>query len=93
MDKAALVLKSDGRGRVRRPADRRETLLDEYERSGFLPLKIKDVNRVVLRDVEQFNGQTIVCGIAFACWVKMSKWQIIPYQVRSVRSFVRGVSN
>jgi acetyl esterase/lipase len=30
-----VVLKADGRGRVRTPADRREELLDEYEKSGL----------------------------------------------------------
>ena len=31
----AAILKTDGRGRVRTPAARRESLLDEFERSGL----------------------------------------------------------
>jgi hypothetical protein len=31
---SAEILKQDGRGRVRVPAERRELLLDEFERSG-----------------------------------------------------------
>jgi hypothetical protein len=31
----AAILKTDGRGRVRTPASRRESLLDEFDRSGL----------------------------------------------------------
>ena len=31
----AVILKTDGKGRVRTPAARRESLLDEFERSGL----------------------------------------------------------
>ena len=34
-----LVLKTDSRGRVRTPAERREQLLDEFERSGLSGIK------------------------------------------------------
>jgi hypothetical protein len=80
-------------GRVRRSADRRETLLDEFERSGLLPLKIKNVNRAVLRNGEQFNGQTIVCGIAFACWVKMSTWHLRLRDSLKFRQFQRRLND
>jgi len=35
----SLILKSDTRGRVLTPAHRRETLLDEFERSGLSGVK------------------------------------------------------
>src|SRR3982750_1307327 len=35
----SLILKTDSRGRVRFPSEKRETLLDEYEKSGLSGIK------------------------------------------------------
>ena len=35
MDKTSIILKSDSRGRVRTPPERREALVAEFERSGL----------------------------------------------------------
>lgn len=35
MDKTSIILKSDARGRVRTPPERREALVAEFERSGL----------------------------------------------------------
>lgn len=50
-----LVLKADARGRVRMPAEKREKLLDEFERSGLSGTKFAALSGV--------NYQT------FASWV------------------------
>ena len=42
------VLKSDTRGRVRVPVERREALLDEFERSGLSGLKFAALAGVIL---------------------------------------------
>ena len=43
MDKTSIVLKTDNRGRVRTPADRREVLLDEFERSSLPATKFSQL--------------------------------------------------
>ena len=50
------LLKVDGRGRVRMPAEKREALLDEFERSGLSALR--------------FSGLAGVKYPTFALWVK-----------------------
>jgi len=37
------ILKTDTKGRVRTPADRRESLLDEFERSGLSAVKFAEL--------------------------------------------------
>ena len=56
-----VVLKTDSRGRVRTPADRREQLLDEFERSGLSGVK--------------FAGLTGIKYQTFAVWVQRRRRQ------------------
>ena len=51
-----VVLKTDSRGRVRTPAERREQLLDEFERSGLSGVK--------------FAALTGLKYQTLACWVQ-----------------------
>jgi hypothetical protein len=43
MDTTSIILKTDSRGRVRTPAQRRAQLLAEFERSGLLATKFAEL--------------------------------------------------
>jgi hypothetical protein len=55
-----VVLKTDSRGRVRTPAERREQLLDEFERSGLSGVK--------------FAALTGLKYQTLASWVQRRRW-------------------
>lgn len=61
MDKTSIILKSDSRGRVRTPPERREALVAEFERSGLPATK--------------FSALVGVRYQTFATWVQRSRQQ------------------
>jgi transposase len=68
-DSQPLILKTDARGRVLTPADRREGLLDEFERSGLSGMKFAQLSGV--------KYQT------FANWVQRRRREREPHATNS----------
>ena len=66
----SLILKTDARGRVRTPAQRRETLLDEFEKSGLSGAKFAAISGIKYQTFANWvqqrrrKGQTVALSSA-----------------------------
>ena len=50
------IFKTDARGQIRVPVERREALLDEFEKSGMSGAKVREAGGHPLRDICQLDA-------------------------------------